>query len=547
MTLIDSITSPQYSRLYDEFLKYRCIKEGGREFITKYLEKRSAEDPEDFITRKKLSYNPAFAKMEVNKVKNAIYENFVTSPDLVRIGGSENMHRVFEGDLGGVDNQGSTLNSFIGREILPELLFLGRVATFVDAPSQESLRVVSPREHPYLYTYKAEKIIAWNEEQTSVILKDSIPEYNLNLVTGYKTQYRHLEQRDDGIHVTIYDSTYKETNHVVLELSRLPVVIFELPESLLKEVADYQIALLNLASADMFYSLMSNVPFYIEQYDPQSMDNIYKKESKEGKTEEVKIGTTRGRRYARPLDSPGFINPSPEPLQASMAKQEQLKLEIREIVHENLLNLTEDSTIEASLAYITAELERGERVIGNIWSDYESLPTNYLVFYPKTYSSQTDEQRLEAAKAYTERLYDTASPSYVIEIKKIIAKILLENRVSQATLANIRREIEESGQLTFDPKHIHKDIEAGILSHSTGAAMRGYDKGEAEVANLEHAERLARIAFYQSDEGVRAAGARGVNDLSGNPRQDARDEKELSRSNDLSGVTITRVRGEANE
>ncbi len=544
--MIDSIASPQYTYLYNEYEKYRKIKEGGRPFIHKYLRSRTAEDPEGFTTRKSISYNPAFAKIEVNKIRNTIFQNFIASPDLVRIGGSSAMHQVFKGDLGGVDNHGSTFNSFIGREILPELLFMGKVGVFVDSPRE--ILTQNNHQHPYLYTYKAEKIIAWNESHTSVLLKDSIPKNHddFNLMVSYETQYRHLKLTNDGVNVTIYDSAYNELETLILDLERLPFVIIELPESLLKEVADYQIALLNLASSDMFYSLMSNIPFYTEQYDPTGMDNIYKDAKSEIKEKEVKIGTTRGRRYPKLLDRPGFIHPSPDPLQASMEKQEQLKKEIKEIVNETLLNLTEDNTVEASLAYITAELERGERLIGNIWSDYESS-TPYIVSYPKSFSTKTDEQRLNEAQAYKERLYDAASPEYAVEIKKIIAKILLEDRVSTSQLNAIYASIEDSGQITFDPDIIHKDVEYGLLSHSTAAKLRGYDTDEAKVANVEHAERLARIAFYQSEAGLQAAGARGVDDLSGNARQDSRDEKELSRSSDLDDSQSRKVRGEADD
>jgi hypothetical protein len=42
----------------------------------------------------------------------------------------------------------------------------------------------------------------------------------------------------------------------------------------MEDIADYQIALMNLESSDINYMLKSNFPFYVEQYDPRAEMNF---------------------------------------------------------------------------------------------------------------------------------------------------------------------------------------------------------------------------------------------------------------------------------
>ena len=46
-----------------------------------------------------------------------------------------------------------------------------------------------------------------------------------------------------------------------------------------------------------------------------------------------------GRRYGKGLERPGFIHPSSEPLEVSMAKQKELKEDIRTLIGLNLASL----------------------------------------------------------------------------------------------------------------------------------------------------------------------------------------------------------------
>ena len=121
-------------------------------------------------------------------------------------------------------------------------------------------------------------------------------------------------------------------------------------------------ALLNLSSSDIVYALRSNFPLYVEQFDPR-VDNLYRRpaghnivnttdestsivqagerdDSIAAKNYEIKVGATTGRRVPKGLDYPTYVHPSSESLRASMAKQDELKKDIRMLCHLALSNLT---------------------------------------------------------------------------------------------------------------------------------------------------------------------------------------------------------------
>ena len=112
----------------------------------------------------------------------------------------------------------------------------------------------------------------------------------------------------------------------------------------------------------------------------------------------MKVGTTYGMTYGKNLNQPAFINPSPDPLRASMQLQEKMEGDIRRIVQlavENLASSAEAKSkdnqgLEAGLSFIGLVLEHGERLISEYWAAYEqSDPTKRqipTVKYPDRYS-----------------------------------------------------------------------------------------------------------------------------------------------------------------
>jgi len=573
---ISGTTHPDYDAEIRYWRKYRLTFIGGRKFINKYLEKLSKrEDTTDFENRKKITYCPAHAKAAVIDIKNAIYQRMV---DILRDGGPSNWQVAITGEDNGVDFQGNSMNGFIGRIILPELLSMRKVGVFVDKdPIEGEANANDTREkRPYLYVYKAEEIRSWRYNRKgqlqSLLLRDTNEKVDeeTGLVTETEERYRLLQVTDDGVIVKFYDKNgkYIEDEDQLLQLKRIPFVIFEISQSLLIDVADYQIALLNLGSSDINYAIRANFPFYTEQFDPATEFAMLRQatssetvtdsgtvtsnksgeaaEAKKANDNEIQLGTIKGRRYPKSLERPGYIHPSPDPLRASMEKQKELRDEIRQLVNLAVTNLQpirasaeskreDDKSLEAGLSYIGLELEYGERQIAAIWSDYESAEQP-KISYPTSYSLRTDEDRHEEAEKLEKRREGIPSKTYQIEITKLIVKTILGPRTDNATMQRIFDEIDKSPALVTDHETLREDHEKGLVGTLTASILAGYPEGEVDKAKKDHAERAARIALAQSK-----AGARGVSDL-GNP-DDGTKEKELSNQPDTDPDGKDKTRG----
>lgn len=546
---ITSITHPNYDEAFNYWWRWRLAYEGSRRFITTFLKKFSSrEDSADFQARQEITYCPRFAGAAIDEIKNSIFQRMV---DVNRIAGTASYQEAIKGGLYGVDLLGSSMTSFIGRHILSELLVMKKVGIYVDMPIIEETETLyeAQTKHPYIYMYAAEDIRNWQYDDSdspntfqSLLLKENqyINHPNFDLPIGTTTVYKHFYTRlnlitnEPEVHVDIYSESEPSTPqaHIVLNIPRIPFVVLELSHSLMADISDYQIALLNLGSSDISYALKANYPFYTEQFDPRAESQYLKSES----NNEIDIGPTKGRRYPIAASkSPEFIHPSSEPLLASMKKQDQLKTEIRLLLNLAISNLMPSATsaeskgfdersLESGLSYIGLELEYAENQIGEIWSLYENSKQFPKVSYPSQYSLRSDKERQSDANDYAKLLDTVKSLTYKKEISKAISTILLRNKVSDQVLKTINAEIDKN-EVIAPPDQISTDVQNGIVSAETASEILGYPPGEIDKANAEHSDRLARIAISQSQG---AAAARGVGDLSASdaPMTGSKAEKE---------------------
>lgn len=587
---ISTITHPLYEECIYDWEKWRLTYNSGQDFINRYLQKFSSrEEDTDFNIRKSITYCPAFAKSAVNDVKNSIYQRLV---DISRIGGTKSYQNAVSGDKFGVDLLGSSMNFFMGTKVLPELLVMKKVGVYVDMPQvNKQLTVADSYKYngsnynrlnyngsnydvlirPYLYIYHAEDIRGWRYDEGAnanefkiLLLRENQYVYDdyFGLPQEVKTIYRlfklinvgdennlnNLSYTKRKVQILTFETYVEETTNklidnvlseVVLDIDKIPFVCLELSHSLMADIADYQIALLNMASSDIMYSLKSNFPFYVEQFDPRAI-SPYTKGNEEDV--DVEVGTASGRRYPLGTERPAFIHPSSDPLLASMQKQEQLMKEIRLLINLSISNIQarsaslesksfDQQSLESGLSYIGLELENAERRIGLLWSMYEgsnsSIPS---VKYPEKYNLKSDEERRNDCTQLEKLINGVPSKTYQKEIAKNIANILLRNRVPDSKLEQIYKEVDNSDVVNIDPEIVTKDVEQGLVSLDTASRIRGYPEGEVEKAKVDHAERLSRIAISQTEG---AAAARGVNDLGSEVGGgDGKTEKDVSKNID---------------
>ena len=589
---INELRHPRYIVNELSWLKWRLTFIGGTEFLQRYLVKFSKrEDDIDFAERKKLSYVTAFAKKALNKVKNGVFKRM---GDIVRAGGPKSYQDACKvDDPLGVDLQGSTMTTFLGREILPELLSMARVGVYVDMPPLPGPTIAERgNRRPYLYYYRAEDIRSWSvnvygdpTDFQAILLRDSSYDINKKWLLPYETtiRYRYIYIGDDGyVYVQYYNQGFDQQGHEIwtddepirLDIKRIPFVIFEISDSLLADAADYQISLMNLASSGTTYAIKSNYPFYTEQVDwrvesphlrgPNLTTTSATLAGHDGTTiyvnqdtvREVKVGITGGRQYPSGLERPGFIHPSPEPLRVGMEREEQMKKEIEELVTHSLSSLQpmrkdqsvdDEEGTDAGLHYIGLELEHGERKIAAFWAMYENEETA-TIHYPTNFTLRNEEDRRVHAEFLKELLPHVPSITYQRELAKQIAKHTLENKVGNMVLDKINTEIDSAPVVYGDPKVIASDIDHGLVCLETASKARGYPAGEVEKASADHAERLARIAAAQTEGqgyGVMAetGQARGVADKGANPKA-GKDEKTASQKDKTTDSTAKdKVRG----
>ncbi|MEN6367704.1 MAG: hypothetical protein ABFC88_12910 [Thermoguttaceae bacterium] len=571
-----------------DWAKWRLTYEGGDNFRDAYLEKFSTrEDPTDFALRKGMTPIPRFAGTAIDDIRNSIYQRM---RDIVRKSGSKSYQNAVNGLDLGVDRRGSTMNAFIGVKVLTELLVMGKVGIYVDAPVvKPDATVADGSQTPYLYCYQVEDILSWTcrkaddpSEFQSVLLRDTVMQYDemYTLPTLQVQRYRHiwLDQNTGHVMLQFYDLDGNMVGAdglpgggpVQLELTRIPFILLDIGRSLIKDVCQQQIALLNLGSSDVNYALRSNFPFYVEQKDGKAVGAHLKHAATEEGTAStggqnsadtnVKVGATHGRTYDKGMNQPAFINPSSEPLNASLKLQDRLKQDIRELVSLAVSSLAvrasaeskamDNQGLESGLSYIGLVLESAERLIASYWAAYErrtiSARQVAMVKYPERYSLKSDADRIKEAGDLQKLM--TAVPGRLVkrELAKSIVQVLLSGRLTVDELDAINQEIDGCNYTNSDPATIIQAVQAGICGVKTGGVAMGFDDNEHEAAQEDRIQRLKEIAQTQGvGQQIQGGGdpaARGLSDLSADPNA-GRAEKAASRDNPLDTTPGSHVRG----
>jgi hypothetical protein len=421
-------------------------------------------------------------------------------------------------------------------------------------------------QRPYLYLYRVEDIRSWTYDDSSnraefanVLLTDYILEYDeaTGLPRGRVTRYRRIWLADGHVKVQFYDiagspvdvaGIRNDDSVIDLDIPRIPFVILDLGASLLEDIANYQIALMNLESSDLAYALFSNFPFYIEQFDART-ENPFARPGSEAADRQVTLGPTKGRRYGKELNPPAFIHPSSEPLTASMNKQRQIKEDIRQLVHLAVANLAvqqsadskmaDQAPLESGLAYIGLELENFERKVADYWSMYERGSKPATVYYPETYAIKTDAERRAEALALVELIRVAPSITAQKEIAKQIVQLVLNRKITADLMAKILKEIDASPGGTAAIDILTQDVAMGVVDLKTVAKIVGYPEAAVEKAAQEHADRAARIQQAQSkNANLQTPAARGVPEMDPNPLTSADQEKQNSQQDKTLDITV---------
>lgn len=523
---ITTLRHPNYA--FEDRVLWRLVHNGGIEFVRQRLvEFRKREDSPEFHERMRMTYNPGHAANAVGEVADSIYGRM---HDIIRTGGSPSYKTAITGKEGGVDLEGSSMNYYIGKEVLPEMLAMRRVGVFTDMPrvnGQTLMDVQNQKIRPYFYLYQDEEILNWvydfsqsNRIFAKLVLREDCNFYDdvFGLPAGVQTRFRYLWLENGKCYCQFYDSENNKIDikgnkqDIVYDLgiNRIPFTLFEIPKSLYTETAQMQVTLMNMESTDINYILRANFPLYVEQGDPRPFASTIKPEGEqttEGKSK-VDTGVAQGRKYYA-QNQPDFIHPSAEPLKASMQKQEEIKKDIRILTRLTLSTMfpqktasstskkIDNQTLEAGLASIGMELQRGEQEMSEFWGLYEKTsPAD--VQYPTGYELKSDEERREEADFYEKKIPTIPSKTFQQETAKALAKSVHGHRVPATVMQKINSEIEAAPFLVVDPVVIQKDTELGILDRGNAGKARLYPDDAVTKANAELAARQKMIVTSQT-------------------------------------------------
>lgn len=556
---------PNHNTYFHEMTKWRICFNGGEVFRDEYLQRILARETEpDFQVRKSMTPVPGFASEGIIEIRDSIFQHF---PQIRRLGGPKSYHEAVNGISNGVDLLGQSMNAFMGNEALIELLLMGKVGIFVDKPPLRGPTLADNKgRRPYVYMYNRENIINWSYDQTdepnefqSVMLANLEYTYDpkTRFPTGEDLCYRHIYKENGSVFLMKYTSTYKEMGPPTqLNIKRIPFVLMELNDSLMRRVADHQISLLNMGSLDVNFFTKINFPMYVEAKGPNA----------ENSEQTIVVGPSKGRRYNGRIP-PSFIAPSSASIDASIKKQEQLKDEIRDLLALGLAqaktvsgkssdgNKSNGRGLESGLSHIGLTLQQGEQQIASYWSEYENSKDIPSVFYPLVYQTKTDSERIDEAKGLAQLIDKTPSKTYQKSVAKKLARSLLFGEISSSTLDTIEDEIDRAAIVQSDSETLDRDVAGGLIDPDGASQARGYPAGSAEKAQEAQAKRLAIIAISQAkaggagaaanvtnDDDLPNAQARGVPDLSANA-DDSNDEKVASKDNMRTAQTATAKRG----
>lgn len=545
----------------DNVSKWRDILRGG-EFLKSRLVKFSKRETDtEYTDRKKITYCPNYARSGLFEVRNTICRRF---SDIKRNGGGPKFTEILNGKHGGVDLHGSSMSSFIGKDVLTELLFMQCVGVYIDNMPAPELKVQN-NDHPYLYLYKREDInkIKFSRGKITELTLTIYPERSESsepkkVDDGFQREFKLLA---DG--VSVIDHKNDEQVERFLDLDEIPFVFFELTHPLLEDVADAQIALMNMNSADLIFGIKANFPFYVENSNPDPTDLMKQygldadgniENTPTSKDQELNLGVTKGKRYPIGANAPTFIAPPAEPLEASMKKQKEIKADIRHMLNLSLSlladrrssadsKMVDDRSTEAGVRTIAAELQKGEEAIIRIWHKYIGVENTVTVTYPSDFELRSEVERNEEAKKLLETMKLVHTQKARKELLKEVYRLLFASKIPESKLEEILREVDRLKYLPADHKELRLDVDSELISRVDAAQALQYPSGTVAEALEEKKERATAVAMAQAqvDKLTQPVNPDNPEDRNLNNNKE---QKKQSRDNTLNTDTKDRTRGE---
>jgi len=276
--------------------------------------------------------------------------------------------------------------------------------------------------------------------------------------------------------------------------------------------------LLNLTSNDVYYAIKSNSTFLTIQRDAFATgDHLKGPETAsggQGRTEDM--GGGKGRYFGINEERPMFIAPPTDPLKVSMELQSRLEDSIRTLINLAVASKAGSRTesaeskkvsqggLEAGLSFIGVELAEGERLIAQIWAEYENVdtPKAATIHYPDRYTLKSDMERLEEAEQQLKLVEKLPTQELKRTVSKLIVETLLGGILPQDELDKINKKIDSDDYILSDPQTVLQAHKAGLVDDKTASDALGFNSEKVvEQAREDRALRIAETLKAQTPRG----------------------------------------------
>lgn len=510
-----SITSPRNDS--NNWFKWRLCLEGGRRFRDRYLHMFSnREAQQDFENRKAITPTEPHAKHAIYELRDMIAQHL---HEVLRTGSTGYMAFTKNADC-----QGNSLNAILSKTLIVELMAMGRMCVIVDRDdSAITTKADELANMPYICCIPIENVQSRKYDRNGRLIKllvtRSVMTYDavFQLETGIEERQYLYEVNPGGwidvtINPTIDLQPNQNTKKFKLDLDEIPFVEAVLSDSLMRDIAEYQIALLNIVSCDTYFACTANFPFYVEQRKGGGIPVVDPTTGKEAEIEDTTAGPSYGRYYGQ--EKPGFINPSPEPLKVSMELRSDLRVQIRQILQLTLNRVkptrasgesksADMSEKETGISAIAIELECFETKLQDVINDFLGDDDQGTVEYPDAYKSPS----IDDLDTEVKLLIDTAKTTTNKDLRKqcLIRVGELLFGIGSDVVEKLKASTEEVPFI--EPADIATYKEAGIIDNITSTVLAGFTEEVANKAQADHVERLKAIAIAQSQG---AAASQGI-------------------------------------
>jgi hypothetical protein len=510
-----------------DFKEWRYCYEGGRIFRDEYLLPfNDREDDADFERRRDLTPIPGYARKEINRVKNSLSQRF---PDIMRRGGSASWRSAVHGIGRGVDLRGTSMNSFMTKHIVPDLLVIGQVGVLIEAPQVltndpsgiPSQADVPKNFRPYLKRYRIEEYGTpipaptdspsdWQAvmlEETKRIFEDR------TLVTTDETTFTFYfldASRGNRVSIQKLDSSGTDQEpEQRTELEAIPFTVFDIQDSLMRDACSYQITLLNMISADSSNAIDANFSTLTRQRGGANASAHLR-----GADDEVEVGVRKGLFYESGDERPGYISQPTGPMKVSLEFRRELKEEVHELVTGVIADLGEDGTLDAGLAYVGSCMNDGESRCWDHWAAYEAVNPSRrqpsLVSYPDDWSLKSDQSRVEEASQKLDIMNKIPGRKAKKQAAVSAIQTLWRGKVSIKDLDAMIAEVMAAPYTTSDPDILDKVAERNLAGPQALSMGYGFEPDEY----LKGQEERDRRAKAQAEATADAQGgtAQGLNE-----------------------------------